>query len=71
MKEYRYEVVVTGWLGSDDPMGKSVSQINKLLQEGWEPVRESPMGSVSFPPSNQDGMAYKFASLVVLERDAK
>ncbi len=76
MKEYRYEVVVTGWLGRDDRTGtiakmwgKGVDDLNKLLLEGWVPVRESPMGSISFTPPSQEGMAYLFASLVVLERE--
>lgn len=48
MKEYRYVVAVSGWMGKagTDRFGNNISQLNQLLAEGWTPIRESAMGGV-------------------------
>ena len=44
-----------------DPNGPSVPVLQQLLEEGWEPVRETPMGG---------GTSQLAHSLILLERDA-
>jgi len=58
---YRYFVV------SYDPAigrsAQSLEELNNLLNDGWNPVRERPMGGAGGKPS------IGFASLVLLEKD--
>ena len=80
MKRYRYVIVSSNgyshdlareaafWpyeslLGGGDK--SQMHDLPALLQKGWQPVRETPMGGNG---SNQSGGGYSF-SLVLLEKD--
>jgi hypothetical protein len=53
-KEYRYFTVLVDARGQGN-----LEALNKMIQEGWRPVRESPMGA---------GASVSFGALVLLER---
>ena len=70
MKQYCYVLVVSNGFScwtrllarGGEPIGErnwDEDNLNRLLQEGWRPVRETPMG---------DNSSYAY-SLVLLEKD--
>jgi hypothetical protein len=78
MKRYRYVIVCSTGYSHDlareaafQPYpsllggGESTHDLPALLQKGWHPVRETPMGGNG---SNHAGGAYSF-SLVLLEKE--
>jgi hypothetical protein len=60
MKKYQYLIV-------SDSYG--IREINQLLNEGWKPVRESPMGAAG--SAGERGSTIRAFSLVLLERDTE
>lgn len=80
MKRYRYVIVSSNGyshdlaresafnpfaslLGGGDP--SQMNDLPALLQKGWQPIRETPMGGNG---SNQGGACYSF-SLLLLEKE--
>ena len=69
MKQYCYVIVNNAghsWIAlngadSTEPKEQTVPVLPQLLQEGWEPVRETPMGG---------GTSHLAHSLVLLEKEA-
>jgi hypothetical protein len=68
MKEYRYYQLVIGW-PSPEVKGWGTAELDQLLAHGWTPVRETPMGGGPVPGPGLTGIAYLFASLILLERE--
>ncbi len=70
MKRYRYFVLMK--FLPDPGFGSSSHEfaLNELIaKEGWRPIREAPMGGSPFTGSNNDGIGFIFASLILLEKD--
>jgi hypothetical protein len=72
MKKYRYVIVCLNGRSHDlfretdfAPLGLGSTpryDLSELLRKGWQPVRETPMGS--------SGQEYGACSLVLLEKEA-
>ena len=66
MKYYKYYILTFSWPSMED---SGSFGLNKLLKEGWNPVRETPMGGCPVGGKDSDGMAFVFASLILLEKE--
>ena len=76
MKRYKYFALLKCFPEAGAAGETSENELNKLLEEGWKPVRETALEGASFPgsqttvPGSQTtGIGYVFASLILLERD--
>ncbi len=70
MKSYKYFVFMYAAV-QEGPRYEtsSIRDLERLLTQGWKPVRETPMGGGPLTSGNLDGFAYAFASLILLEKD--
>jgi len=78
MTKYRYFILLKCFPETGAVTESSESELNKLLDEGWVPTRETEMEGAPFPgsqttvPGTQTiGIGYVFASLILLQRDEK
>ena len=76
MTKYRFFTLLKCFPEVGVPGETSEDRLNQLLEEGWKPVRETPLESAEFPGSQTNlpgsqttGIAHVFAVLILLERD--
>lgn len=76
MTRYKFFTLFSTFPEIDASEETSEDRLNKLLDEGWRPVRETELDGASFPGSNANvpgsrttGIGHVFAALVLLEKD--
>lgn len=69
MKSYKYFTLVACFPEATASGVASEMALNNLLEEGWQPVRETALEGAPFPGSQTTGIGYAFACLILLERD--
>jgi hypothetical protein len=68
LKEYKYYQLVIGH-PDHGVTSWGTAELDSLMNAGWHPIRETPMGGGLIPGTDLTGIAYLFASLILLERE--
>ncbi len=68
MKQYMYHQLITA-LPEHGIQAFGDGRLRELLNEGWKPVRETPMGGGMVPGSDTQGVGFAFAVLILLEKE--
>ena len=76
MTKYRFFTLLSCFPEKGAVEETSEDRLNKLLDAGWKPVRETPLEPAAFPGSQTNvpgsqttGIGYVFGTLILLERD--
>ena len=76
MAKYKYFTLLKCFPDTGAAGESSEDALNKLLDEGWVPIRETEMEGAPFPGSEKPlsgsrttGIGYVFASLVLLQKE--
>ena len=76
MAKYRFFTLMTCFPETGAAGETNEAELNKLLEDGWVPIRETALEGAPFPGSQgtvagslTTGIGYVFASLILLERN--